>query len=178
MSTSDTLMQRRHLCLACGKENVKITEMGWGGRSTKGENQCAMTTKTECPDCGCVGHISNAVPWRGIELPEDKLRAIFTMAGIKILDLKKLPNGYWGNAYEGAHPWWFVKTSRGWIEIGWRKRVISIDWSDTDVRVIVTEDDLTKGNDHVHAYSEEKAIEYLTALGKEFNKTVLSTSIQ
>lgn len=61
-------------------------------------------------------------------------------------------------------PWWLIKTPFGLIEIGWRKRVISIDWSDTAARVVVTSDEVTKDRTSVHAWSEEKALEYLKAL--------------
>jgi hypothetical protein len=62
------------------------------------------------------------------------------------------------------NPWWLVKTPAGMIEIGWRKRVISIDWTDTNVRTTITSDDVTKSTTMVHAWSIEKALEYLKAL--------------
>jgi hypothetical protein len=117
---------------------------------------------------------------------EEQVRALFTLADIKILSLWKLPNGYWPEAipenwddgYEvnaflkyqrlrADSPWWLVKTNFGLIKIGWRKRVISIDWSDTPVRAFVTEDNVTKTTGLVHAWTQLKAIEYLTKL-KEF----------
>lgn len=105
-------------------------------------------------------------PWHGYEMPIDKLMALFAIAGIPIIgEPIKLQNKYWqGHDTKYYHPWWFVKTARGWIEIGWRKRVISIDWTDTDIRRVVTDDDVTKGAEYVHAYSEAKASEYLTTL--------------
>jgi hypothetical protein len=60
-------------------------------------------------------------------------------------------------------PWWLVRTPAGLVQIGWRKRVINIDWSDTDVRTVVTSDDVTKTETYVHAWSEAKALEYLSA---------------
>ena len=74
-------------------------------------------------------------------------------------------------------PWWLVRTSRGLIKIGWRKRVINIDWSDTNLRVIVTPDDVTKSVVMVHAWSEEKAVEYLKALGVCLHVQSSSTSV-
>ncbi len=99
----------------------------------------------------------------------DEVKALFTLAGIPMLAHWKLVNGYWPDApdyYEtkAKSPWWLVKTPRGMIRIGWRKRVIEIDWSDTDIRKIVTADDLTKDQESVHAYSLLKAGEYLAAL--------------
>lgn len=62
------------------------------------------------------------------------------------------------------NPWWLIQVPQGIIQIGWRKRVISIDWSGTSFRGIITEDNVTKSDTMVHAWSEEKAIEYLKAL--------------
>jgi len=130
-------------------------------------------------------------------MTETEARAIFTLAGIEVFNLWQLPNGYHGPArtenldiprvYEEGvtlltypqleflnsavpsfkSPWWLVKTKHGLIEIGWRKRVISIDWSDTPIRKHVTKDDVTKDLTSVHAWSLEKAVEYLKAFRKE-----------
>jgi hypothetical protein len=62
------------------------------------------------------------------------------------------------------HPWWLVKTPFGLVEIGWRKRVININWEETPVRAVVTKDDVTSSETFVHAWGEEKALEYLKAL--------------
>lgn len=91
-------------------------------------------------------------------LTEADVRTIFSMAGIAVLRVKALADGY------GFPAWWFVKTPVGWIEIGWRKRVIEIDWTDTQVRVIVTTDDVAKSETGVHAESEGAAVRYLKAL--------------
>lgn len=78
--------------------------------------------------------------------------AMFVTANIPILEFKELKNQF----PDGTYPWWFVKTPKGWIEIGW------IDWSDTDIRKSVTTDDTM-----VHAWTELKAAEYLTTLWKD-----------
>lgn len=62
---------------------------------------------------------------------------IFQLAGVPVLDTKRLENAYWPLAYKEeilANPWWFVRTPNGWIEVGRRKRVFSVDWKDTPVR--------------------------------------------
>lgn len=102
---------------------------------------------------------------------EEKLRAIFVLAEIPILRVWALVDGY---GYSPSDPryfttlptqvWWLVKTPLGLIEVGWRKRVIQIDWSESDVRCDVTSDDVTKSDSMVHAWSEAKAIEYLKTL--------------
>lgn len=105
-------------------------------------------------------------------MKKDEVTSLFTLAGIPVLAIRPLPDGY---GYPPEDPryfetppravWWFVKTPAGWIEIGWRKRVISIDWQDTSARLIVTKDETTKSETGVHAWSIAKALEYLTALG-------------
>lgn len=106
-------------------------------------------------------------------MTEAECRALFTLAGFEVLHVKALIDGYSydpsDHRYFETLPrqvWWFVKTQYGWIEIGWRKRVIQIDWSETGISAEVTTDDVTKHNALVHAWSVEKALEYLRALRK------------
>lgn len=101
----------------------------------------------------------------------DQFKALFLLAGIPVTNTHELPNGYWpDNVYygeiRGRHPWYLVVTPYGLIKIGWRKRVLQISWTDTPARLLVTEDDVTKDPDLVHAWTTEKALEYLTALRK------------
>lgn len=100
---------------------------------------------------------------------EEQARALFVLAGIPVTKLHKLENKYWPEHpdYDDVRrrsPWWLVQTPAGPIEIGWRKRVISINWEDTPARQVITTDDVTKGDTYVHAWSYVKALEYLTAL--------------
>lgn len=99
---------------------------------------------------------------------EQTVMGIFAVSGIQVLNKWKIENQYWPDAYKELKeksPWWLIKTTKGLIEIGWRKRVISIDWSDTGIRKVVTDEDVTKSETMVHARSEEDAICYLKALG-------------
>ncbi len=111
------------------------------------------------------------------EMPQEIAESIFTLAGVEVLAMKPLPDGYGFSPDDSRYfktipdaVWWFVKTRAGWVEIGWRWRVISIDWSDTPIRRIVTEDDVTKEDHLVHAGSITKAVEYLAALARELNR--------
>ncbi len=101
----------------------------------------------------------------------EEVKAAFTLAGIPALKIKPLVDGY------SYHPddsrfyetpprcaWWFVKTDFGWVEIGPRKHVYAIDWSDTIVREVITVDNVTKSETGVHAHSIEKVVEYLRSL--------------
>ena len=101
-------------------------------------------------------------------MTEEQARAIFTLAGIEVKNLYRLPNGYWPDCPDykeirDQNPWWLVNTVKyGLIKIGCRKRVISIDWEDTLCRFSVTTDDVTKEDWMVHAWTYYKAVEYLT----------------
>lgn len=98
---------------------------------------------------------------------EEQAKALFLLAGFSTTRFHRLENKYWPDAYVAERsnsPWWLVMTEFGPVEIGWRKRVISISWEDTPARVIVTEDNVTKEETFVHAWSYVKALEYLTAL--------------
>jgi len=101
--------------------------------------------------------------------------ALFLLAGIEALGFYEMANQYWPETptYDECRrrsPWWLVKTARGLIVVGWRKRVISIDWTDTGIAAEVTQDDVTKDQHWVHAWSYAKAIEYLAALRAAFAK--------
>jgi len=95
--------------------------------------------------------------------------AILACFGGNALYVDDIPNGYCSRGCCAFYPWFMVTTPVGRIKIGWRKRVINIDWSDTKIRVRgeeITEDDVTKGKDYIHAYGYEKAAEYLAKLFK------------
>ncbi len=111
------------------------------------------------------------------EMREEKAKALFLLAGFEVEKTYEIANGYWPEAYHELrrdNPWWLMKTEHGLIKIGWRKRVISIDWSDTHYRAgvvgegiwpnTITEDEVTRSETNIHAYTYFKALEYLTKL--------------
>lgn len=65
-------------------------------------------------------------------------------------------------------PWFIITTTKGKIKIGWRKRVIQIDWSDSIInqlsKEIFPEEDVTKFDKVIHAWGYEKAKEYIDKL--------------
>lgn len=120
-------------------------------------------------------------------MTEDIVRAIFLLAHINIVSLEKIPNEYWPphpdfDEVRESSPWWKVTTSLGFIKIGRRKRVISINWKnlvegkiyinlispsatrDNPVLKITEEDQVTTGDAYCHANSELKAAWYLNNL--------------
>ncbi len=64
-----------------------------------------------------------------------------------------------------ARPWFIVTTRRGRIKVGWRKRVIVIDWSESNNRdtanAMFPNEDTTKDGCMIHAWSYAKARTYI-----------------
>lgn len=92
---------------------------------------------------------------------------IFELAGYEVHRLIQIQNKYWPehpnyDEMRRAYPWWEVTTEEGDFIIGWRKRVIEISWKGTPRRGIVTQDDVTKSDSMVHAYSYGDAVKYLS----------------
>lgn len=94
---------------------------------------------------------------------------LMELAGFDVHSIDKMPNGYWPLAYKEARamsPWFLVRTSLGPITIGWRKRVIQIEWDKRMYSGIITEDDTTKEDTMVHAWGYPDAAKYLENLRK------------
>lgn len=162
---------KRFFCVICGHDNVRIDMVGCGSVS-------GTKVLTKCPDCSARGNINNTkTHWYGSELTRAEVESIFTLAKIEIWDMKQTANGYHENGRADEygerqfwHYWWMVKTKYGWIEIGWRKRVISINWSDTKVRTTVpspSHEGRTRDDTGSHAYSVQEAITDLTYWNKK-----------
>lgn len=98
---------------------------------------------------------------------KDKLLACFQPYTIFA---ERIPNEY---NTELGHPWYIITTHKGRIKIGWRKRVIYIDWSDAsllkdiDGDIIFKNEGTTYDHTYIHAWSYEKAKEYITKLLSE-----------
>ena len=86
---------------------------------------------------------------------------IFAGADMKPVTLNEIPNGYC--PCEVCAPWFVATFPFGDIKIGWRKRVINIDWSSTgkDLEHLFKEEDVTKDPHYIHAWGAQKASEYL-----------------
>jgi len=100
-----------------------------------------------------------------------KFRQIFELAGFKHLRLLAIKNEYC--TCDRCAPWFNVKTEFGIIKIGWRKRVINIDWSSVEnfggqlhkgILLLFTKEDVTKGDTYIHAWGWDDAQKYLTKI--------------
>ena len=82
--------------------------------------------------------------------------------------VKEIPNGYCSRWCCKHLPWFVVTTPVGPITIGWRKRVIEINWNEVPLAqssgYLFPNEDVTKDDKMIHAWSLEKAKEYIAAI--------------
>ena len=89
---------------------------------------------------------------------------IFARADLPPVTLSAIPNEYC--KCEACGPWFVASFVFGDIKIGWRKRVINIDWSGTgrDLSKLFDGEDVTRGSSYIHAWGADKAVDYLKRL--------------
>lgn len=102
-----------------------------------------------------------------------KFKNCFTKAGFEDFVLISIPNEYCHDIKNCTicSSWFNVETKWGVIKIGWRKRVINIDWSHIEKvngNEIFKDQETTTGEYMVHAWGYEKCIEYLEKLKESF----------
>lgn len=82
--------------------------------------------------------------------------------------VEEVVNGYDSGAYSRHLPWFIVTTTVGRFRLGWRKRVIHIEWEGIDkaptAEVLFPHEDVTKDGRLIHAWSLDKAREYVAAV--------------
>ncbi len=82
--------------------------------------------------------------------------------------VEPLPNGYCSKWCCKHLPWFKVTTQVGHIKIGWRKRVINIDWTECPGSKTAEElfagENVTKDVWSIHAYGYDRARTYIAAI--------------
>jgi hypothetical protein len=100
-----------------------------------------------------------------------EIEDIYRAAGTPAIYMEEIPNGYCSEPCCLNKPWFRVTSSIGHVDIGWRKRVISIDWKDTQVKAsgkeLFPDEDVTRDATGIHAWGAEKAAEYLQRLHRK-----------
>lgn len=119
-----------------------------------------------------------------ITITEQQVKELFQTVGFEIKKIYRLENKYWPNNgnfndLRIQNPWFLVKTQFGFIEIGPRKRVIHLEWSETSYRgklpVSEGEEWITSEDHYVHSYTLDKFLMNLIRLyGVLKEKGVLS----
>jgi len=92
-------------------------------------------------------------------------------AEIPYTGMAMIPSGYHSDDLFFG-PWFVVQLAeygktKGELVIGWRKRVINIDWSRAslpDGTTLFADEDVTKGPTMIHAWGKKPAIRYLRSL--------------
>lgn len=100
-----------------------------------------------------------------------ELTELFKSAGFETIHVETIDNQYCSEACCYKSPWIIVSTIKGRIKLGWRKRVMNLDWSESDIKAVGTElfkgEETTTGKRYIHCWSKNKAIEYLKKLRME-----------
>lgn len=132
-----------------------------------------------CPHCGQKWSLNNLKDCvgSGQELYHkdcnkyklyEETKTEFSYIASKVFDdfnLRAVKNEYRSESYNGC--WFIIKTDNGDIKIGWRKRVIQIEWLDNykQFRFNGENEDVTKEfsrkERYIHAWNTEKTIDYL-----------------
>jgi hypothetical protein len=102
---------------------------------------------------------------------ENTKARLLQLFGNRAIFVETIPNGYCPCAIcDQTSPWFIVTTDKGRIKIGWRKRVINIDWTDSQIKQtgdqLFPNEDVTKWETGIHAWGYEKAKEYLDVILK------------
>lgn len=146
----------------CGRD------MGGGGGSV-GSPLSGTWRKCECGIGAFFYSLSEgyeievrAKPLNDSQVKEEtkrKLLEVFDDAQISVLQSWDIRNKY----HSSGDDWLLVRTNFGLITIGWRKRVINIDWSDTGIEHLVNTE-ATKWEGGCHAWDYQKAVDALISL--------------
>ncbi len=108
----------------------------------------------------------------GKHIERKRFSDLFRKAGFPTFVLNDIPNEYWRPSVDCIPPPWFlVELPEGDIKIGKRKNVINIDtskFSKIDCSELFEKEkaDVTVWKDGIHAWGDEKAVEYLTKIRK------------
>lgn len=93
---------------------------------------------------------------------------IVGLFGESAVYVEEIPNRYGSSWYYSMSPWFRITTRIGNFIVGWRKRVIHIEWTDTlvnDLSVTVFQDvDVTKFDRCIHAWSYLDAKNYINRI--------------
>lgn len=97
-------------------------------------------------------------------------KEILNNAGQENIEFEETENEYCGSR-QCCGPWIKIHHRLGTITMGWRKRVIDIDWTNTGVNFLdlFPDEHVTKSQYNIHAWSSEKASEYLKKIFERLN---------
>ncbi len=145
-------------------ETLKVNEHGWADEKTgidgsyvivPGDETLLLGWRLYHGECN-RRHIERAM--------RERFAQLFKQAGFHSVELTAVPNQYCSCPMCG--PWFEARTVFGLVTIGWRKRVIYLDWNKTGIQVnnVPEDSNITHGSGWTHAWGYEKAAEYLRTI--------------
>ena len=129
----------------------------------------------KCDRCGEGWSMRNIDPYRHerchelavIEEEREFFERVVARSEIPNDGIYAIPNGY---SHDWPNPWFMIKTRWGKVKIGWRKRVICIEWNGSQINhngdITFKDEGVTTYRTGVHAWGEDKAVEYLRILSQ------------
>lgn len=156
----------RHIDLTTNPRfpTLKINERGWIGRNGEVGPDYVVAAGDET--LVNITTYSHGVCYASMMAArrEAEFGLMFGLAGFESVSMMAVENCY-GEAQYGG-PWFEVTTEIGVITIGWRRRVISIDWGATGKNLLEIFEDVggTKGPHYIHAMDASQVVDYLTRI--------------
>lgn len=147
-----------------GYDTLKVNERGWVG------NRDGVTLD-HVIESGDEGYFNvwrfyhSSCNRKKLERDQrERFEVVFIKAGFGPVTLEAIPNQYCPCAV--CAPWYRVTTPIGVLTIGWRKRVINIDWTGWGQNLLGLFDgeDVTKDVSSIHAGGWDKAVDYLSRI--------------
>lgn len=100
------------------------------------------------------------------------VEAFCVLSGVKYSAIWDTSNLYWKGDNSIRGPWWLINTAHGVIRVGWRKRVVEIDWTQTGLKInLRVTDQVTQTESMIHAWCYGDVVRYLGLLWCELERT-------
>lgn len=156
--------------------SLQVNARGWVGRHGEVDDDYVIQEGDETAATAFVYYHPVCLAAITAAQAEQEFRLLFRLAGYEWCQLEAVPNEYGSDDYNG--PWFMARTPVGKIKIGWRKRVINIDWSATGVDLLgcFGGEAVTKDAFSIHAWSDEDAVRYLRTIREALDVNVMSSS--
>lgn len=152
-----------------GKYNVEIELLADIGRELNDNDSWTIREGIEKIIHGLLEESIKLNPESKKEAEKEK-NDIISLFGDRAIFVEEIPNGYCDRYCCKHLPWFIVTTKKGRIKIGWRKRVIEINYMETineqSSQSLFPNEDVTKFDKTIHAWSLEKAKEYIDVILK------------
>jgi len=105
------------------------------------------------------------------EIGAKERERVLSVFGDEVIYVEEIPNGYCSKPCCSHRPWFWVTTKVGHFQIGWRKRVLVVDWKRTTCKTsaedLFPNENVTKYEQLIHAWSYDDARKYVQQITAE-----------